>query len=82
MLQVGAVGYAALDGIALLRSDHGPGTITNAGYLLTAVAVLPVTATVVELDRGRWGNAAFGIGCLLLAVVSFRMHQTLGALDV
>ncbi|SOD70906.1 hypothetical protein SAMN05892883_0537 [Jatrophihabitans sp. GAS493] len=81
VLEVGVVLQALLDVAALLRGDHGDDVATNVGYLITSVLILPVTALAVRMDRGRWGSAALAVGCLLLAVVSARLLQTLGATD-
>ncbi|MFI7588697.1 hypothetical protein ACIB24_16625 [Spongisporangium articulatum] len=78
MLELAVVVQGVLDGVALVSGDHGPEVATNVGYLLTSVAVLPICATGVRWDDGRWGNAALAVGCLLVAVVSVRLHVTLG----
>ena len=49
------------------------------GYLLTSLIVLPVTAATMRMDAGRWGSSALAVGCVMLAVVSVRLHQTLGS---
>jgi hypothetical protein len=81
LLEVAVLGQALLDGAALLRGQHGSAVVTNVGYLLTSAAVLPIVASAVRLDPGRWGSAALAVGCLVLAVVSVRLHQTLGTAD-
>ncbi len=52
---------------------------THVGYVLVSIAALPAVTGSVRMDEGRWGNAALAIGCLVVAVVSVRMHQTLAA---
>ena len=78
LLEAAVIGQGVLDGVALLRGQHGTEVATNLGYLLTSPAILPVTASAVRLDPGRWGSAALAVGCLVLAVVSLRLRQTLG----
>jgi FtsH-binding integral membrane protein len=78
-LQIAVVVAALLDVIRLVRADEGAQVVTNLGYLVTSVIVLPVIATAVRMDLGRWGNAAAAVGCVLLAVISLRLHQTVGS---
>lgn len=79
LLELAAMVQAALDGLQLIRGQHGPDVATNVGYLITSLIVLPFTCAAVRLDPGRWGSAALAVGCVLLAVVSLRLHQTLGS---
>ena len=78
ILELSVLVQAWLDAAAVLRGRHGPEVATHVGYLLTSVAVLPITVAAVRLDSGRWGSTALAVGCVLLAVVSLRLHQTLG----
>ena len=78
VLEAAALGQGLFDVADLLRGRHGPEVVTTLGYLLTSLAVLPVCASAVRMDAGRWGSAGLAVGCLLLAVVSIRLHQTLG----
>jgi K+ transporter len=68
-----------LDIVSVLRGDHGPDIATNVGYALAAVVLLPLSATAVRLDHGRWANVGFALGCAMVAVVVLRLHQTLGS---
>ncbi len=79
VLEVAVIGLAILDASNLIGGQHGSEVATNIGYLITLVAILPVTAAVVRLDPGRWGSAALAIGCLLVIVVAIRLQQTLHA---
>jgi hypothetical protein len=76
ILGLSAVTQAVVDVVALARGQHSPSMATHLGYLLTSVAVMPITAYAVRLDPGRWGSAALAVGCVLLTVVSLRLHQT------
>ncbi len=76
--EVAAAGQALVDGARLVGGRHGPEVAANVGYLVTSLIVLPVAVAAVRLDPGRWGSVAVAIGCLLLSVVSIRLHQTIG----
>jgi hypothetical protein len=80
-LELVAVVLAALDAADVLRGGHGPGLSTHVGYLVTSLVVIPATAATVKTDHGRWASAAVAVGCLVQAVVSLRLHQTLGSPD-
>jgi hypothetical protein len=75
LVELTAIIQGLLDALALVRGQHGSEVATNTGYLLTSVAILPLTASAVRLDPGRWGSAG-------LAVVSIRLQQTLGSAHV
>jgi hypothetical protein len=77
VLEVVTIIQALADGLALLRGDHGPNVLTNLGYLIVSLLVLPVTIASVRADPGRWGSAATALGAVVLAVVSLRLHATL-----
>lgn len=79
MVELAVVVQAGLDVLGLARGDRPGSLATHVGYLVTSVALLPIAAGAVQLDEGRWGNAGLAIGCVLVAVVSVRLHQTLGA---
>jgi hypothetical protein len=78
-LQGIAMIQGAIDALELIGVDRGAEAATNVGYLVLCVLALPLTAGAIQLDAGRWGNVGFAVGCVLLAVVSWRMHATLGA---
>jgi len=69
---------AALDLAGLAGGPRPAELATHIGYLAASVAVLPAAAASVRLDERRWGNTALAIGCVTAAVVSVRLHQTLG----
>jgi hypothetical protein len=78
MLEIGVLGQALVDAIAVAQGRHGSELAVHLGYLATSVIVVPVAAASVRLDPRRWGSAALAIGCAVLAVVSLRLDQTLG----
>jgi hypothetical protein len=76
VVELGVTAQALLDVVALW---HGPRPIelaTHVGYLLASLVLVPVAAGSVRLDDSRWGSAALALGCLLVAVVTVRLHQT------
>ena len=82
ILETSVLVQAVLDGVDVLRGRHGGDMATHVGYLLASVAIIPLTVATVRFDPGRWGSAALAVGCIVLAVVSLRLHQTLGAAHV
>ena len=73
----------------LLPDGGGIGWYARAGYFVGVAGrrimiyqgrpggVLWFRPTVAA-DPGRWGSAALAVGCVVLAVVALRMHQTSG----
>lgn len=78
VLQTALVLQAVVDLLAVARGYNGAELSTHIGYLVTSLVVLPVTVASIRLDAGRWASAAFAIGCLVVAIVSIRLHQTAG----
>jgi hypothetical protein len=78
LLQGVVVIAGLLDAVALIQGEHRSDVATNLGYLFVSVLVLPATFAAVRADAGRWGNAAGAVACVLLAVISLRLHVTLG----
>lgn len=79
VLEVGALAQAGVDIWALTGGRHSPELATHIGYLLTSIAIIPITVATVRLDPGRWGSVALAVGCVLLAIVTLRLHATLDA---
>ncbi len=77
VIQLGTLIQAALDASELAAGAHPAETSTHLGYLVVSVAILPIAAGSVRLDDSRWGTTALAIGCVLVAIVSIRLHQTL-----
>ena len=77
-LEIALIGQALLDVLAL-ADGRAANVATNLGYLLTSLAVLPICAGSVRFDTGRWGTAALAVGCVLVVVVTLRLHQTAGS---
>ena len=74
---VAVVGVVLGDAIRMLVGHRVPAELaTHVGYLVTAPAVLPVTAGLAGRDRGRWGSACFAVACAVLAVVLVRLTAT------
>lgn len=77
VLAAGSVLLAALDLVDVLRGADGE-TATNLAYAGATALALPAVAAAVRMDPHRWGSASLGVACLLLAVLAFRLHATLG----
>jgi hypothetical protein len=76
IVQISVVVQAVLD-LAVLAGGAPSGQLAvHVGYLLVSLAILPIAAAMVRLDPGRWGSAALALGCVVVAVVSLRLHQT------
>lgn len=69
---------AAVDLVHLAAGPRPAELATHVGYLAASVIVLPAAAASVRLEGNRWGSAALAVGCVVAAVVSIRLHQTLG----
>lgn len=78
MVEIVVIIQAALDLTRLARGAHPAELATHVGYLIASIVIVPVAAGAIRLDEGPWGSAALAIGCLVVAVVSIRLHQTLG----
>ena len=68
---------AVLDLVHLAGGPRPAALAVHIGYLAASVVILPLAVGSVRLDEGRWATAAVGIGCVIVAVVSLRLHQTL-----
>ncbi len=77
VIQIATLVQAVFDATELAAGPLPAETATHVGYLIVSVVVLPITAGSVRLGEDRWGTAALAIGCVLVAVVSIRLHQTL-----
>lgn len=64
--------------VVVVRGERPAATATFAGYALASLLVPPVGAVWALSDRSRWGTAAAGISCLVLAVLTLRLQQVWG----
>ena len=79
LIEVCLLGQAVF-GVAHLAGGPRPAELaTHLGYLGASVTVLPAAAASVRLEEHRWGSTALAVGCVVAAVVSIRLHQTLAA---
>jgi hypothetical protein len=79
VLEMALLVQAIIDLAALIGGDHESESAANVGYLLTSLAILPVIGSITRLDQGRWATAIVSFGFALLAVITLRLQQTLGA---
>lgn len=63
-------------GVVLVATDDRTGeTVTFVGYLLGAVAILPVVLAWALADRSRWGPGVLAVGFVTVPVMILRMDQ-------
>lgn len=67
-------------GIVQLARGEEPeqGTTIFVGYLLGAVACVPVTGFMSLAERSRWGSVTVAAGGVVLAVLQVRLHDIWG----
>ena len=64
--------------IAVLRGQRPDSGVVFTGYALASLLVPPVGAVWALSEKSRWGTAAAGISCLVLAVATVRLRQVWG----
>lgn len=64
--------------VVVLRGERPDAAVTFTGYALASLLVPPVGAVWALSDRSRWGTAAAGISCLVLAAATLRLQQVWG----
>jgi hypothetical protein len=64
--------------VAVLRGQRPDSAAVFAGYAVASLLVPPVGAIWALSERTRWGTAAAGVSCLVLAVATVRLQQIWG----
>ena len=64
--------------VAVLRGQRPDSALVFAAYALASLLVPPVGAVWALSEKSRWGTAAAGISCLVLAVATVRLRQVWG----
>lgn len=64
--------------VVVLRGERPDSAATFAGYALASLLVPPIGAVWALSERSRWGTAAAGVSCLVLAVLTVRLSQVWG----
>ena len=64
--------------VAVLRGQRPDSGVVFTGYALASLLVPPVGAIWALSERSKWGTAAAGISCLVLAVATVRLQQVWG----
>lgn len=64
--------------VVVLRGERPDSAVTFTGYALASLLVPPIGAVWALSERSRWGTAAAGISCLVLAVLTVRLGQVWG----
>jgi hypothetical protein len=76
LLEVGLLAQAVAGVVNLVSADRGDLHVaTFVGYLVAAVAVLPVGAFWALGDRSRWGAGVLAVACLSVPVLILRLNQ-------
>jgi hypothetical protein len=64
--------------VAVLRGERPDSAVVFTGYALASLLVPPVGAVWALAEKSRWGTAAAGISCLVLAIATVRLRQVWG----
>ncbi len=64
--------------VAVLRGERPDSAGIFAGYALASLLVPPLGAFWALAEKSRWGTAAAGASCLVLAVATIRLQQIWG----
>jgi heme A synthase len=73
----GALIVRAMLGVgAMVSHAHAYPGATHVAYLVTSVAILPVTMAFVTEDRSHWSAAVVVVACLALVVIAVRVQMT------
>lgn len=64
--------------VAVIRGSRPDSAGIFAGYALASLAVPPLGAFWALAEKSKWGTAAAGISCLVLAVATLRLQQVWG----
>ncbi|HZB51663.1 MAG TPA: hypothetical protein VE547_21420 [Mycobacteriales bacterium] len=64
--------------VAVLRGERPDSAGVFTGYALASLLVPPAGALWALAEKSRWGTAAAGISCLVLAVATVRLQQVWG----
>ena len=61
----------------MLKGERPDELSAHVGYLVAAVAVLPIAMQSVADDRGPWSSGVIAVAALAVAVVGVRLQMTL-----
>jgi len=77
-VELAALAQVLVAVVVVLRGERPDSAATFAGYALASLLVPPVGAVWALSERSRWGTAAAGVSCLVLAVLTVRLRQVWG----
>ncbi|HYT09818.1 MAG TPA: hypothetical protein VEL73_04080 [Mycobacteriales bacterium] len=77
-VELAALAQVVVAVVVVLRGERPDSAPTFTGYALASLLVPPAGAVWALAERSRWGTAAAGISCLVLAVLTVRMRQVWG----
>ena len=64
--------------VAVLRGQRPVSAVIFTGYAIASLLVPPIGAVWALSEKSKWGTAAAGISCLVLAVATVRLRQVWG----
>jgi hypothetical protein len=75
LLELLLVAQAVVAVVLLVGGDRPGSLVTFVGYLVVALAVLPLGVLWALSEPGRWGIAVVAAACFVVAVLVVRMQQ-------
>ncbi|GAA0602860.1 hypothetical protein GCM10010174_18890 [Kutzneria viridogrisea] len=75
-VELAVLAQAVADVCGQLAGHRMAEQLTHNAYLATSLLVLPVTATQIARDNGRWAGLLLAAALIALAVVVVRMQTT------
>lgn len=64
--------------VAVLRGQRPDSGVVFTGYAVASLLVPPIGAVWALSERSKWGTAAAGVSCLVLAIATVRLQQIWG----
>jgi hypothetical protein len=78
LVELAALVQVVVAVVAVLRGQRPDSGAVFTGYALASLLVPPVGAVWALSERSKWGTAAAGVSCLVLAVATVRLQQVWG----
>ena len=77
-VELAALVQVVVSVVVVARGERPASGGTFTGYALASLLVPPAGAVWALSERSRWGTAAAGISCFILAVLTVRLRQVWG----
>lgn len=78
LVELAALVQVVVAVVQVVRGERPASGAAFAGYALASLLVPPVGAVWALSERSRWGTAAAGVSCLVLALLTLRLQQVWG----